>query len=168
MLLKGNLLFVGFFFFFFQLNFKWDDISLWGLRGWGELMRRGGFSVLNRRETPLVSGNNKRFRTITDKVQGNSCLQNAAGASMWSNWLQAPPPEEDYKTGTYQEMRGTRSSSHWAEVSPNQVIQAAQGEVWHWCFSLMLFFFLFFFPPFFFFFLFNNTFIALSFGWIVS
>lgn len=31
MLRKGNLLFV-----FLQPNFKCDDISLWGLRGWGE------------------------------------------------------------------------------------------------------------------------------------
>lgn len=31
MLLKGNLLFV-----FLQMNFKCDDISLWGRRGWGE------------------------------------------------------------------------------------------------------------------------------------
>lgn len=36
MLLKGNLLFV-----FLQLNFKCDDISLWGLRGWGELDEEG-------------------------------------------------------------------------------------------------------------------------------
>jgi len=45
-------------------------------------MRRGGFSLLNGRETPLVSGNKKRFKTITDEVQGNSCLQDATGANV--------------------------------------------------------------------------------------
>lgn len=38
-------------FCFVQLNFQGDDISPWGARGWGESVRRGGLSVLDRRET---------------------------------------------------------------------------------------------------------------------
>lgn len=66
-------------FCFVQPNFQGDDISPWGAGGWGESVRRAGLE--GNPSPPPVSGNKSRFQTITDKVQGNSCLQNATGAN---------------------------------------------------------------------------------------
>lgn len=46
-------------------------------------MRRGGFfSAEQKGNPPWFQEIKKRFKTITDKVQGNSCLQNAIGANV--------------------------------------------------------------------------------------